>query len=137
MKLVHSRRVQVVLGDTDAAQVIFYPTVFRWHEYSLSEWLAAKYMPLTRIFASGFGLPVVKCSATYPASIRQDDIVVLESWVAGVGESSFTFGTTVLHGDTIAATVETRHVWVRTSSDGSFASQKLPAGLREELAGQL
>ncbi|WP_179129035.1 acyl-CoA thioesterase [Arthrobacter sp. 49Tsu3.1M3] len=135
MNVVHSRKLRVALGDVDAARVIYFPAVFRWHEYNFSEWLALRYKPLSELLASGFGLPVVNCSATYTTSIRQDDVVRLDSWVADVGESSFTFGTSVLSGDDTASTVETRHVWVKIAHDGTFASAGLPPELRGEMAG--
>lgn len=130
MRQVHSRRHHVALSDVDSAQVIYFAAVFRWHEQNLSEWLAHKYMPLSRILAEGRGLPVVNCSATYSASIRQDDTVTLNSWVDRVGRSSFTFGTTIVSGETAAATVETRHVWVEAGPGGAFKSADLPHGLR-------
>ncbi|MDR7083350.1 acyl-CoA thioester hydrolase [Arthrobacter ginsengisoli] len=138
MKPVHTRKHHVALGDVDSALVIYFAAVFRWHEQSFSEWLAQRYMPLSRILASGRGLPIVNCSASYAASIRQDDIVTLDSWVSNAGRSSFTFGTTVLSGGTVAATVETRHVWVEASPSGAFKSANLPEALRVaagELAG--
>lgn len=130
MRPVHSRQHHVALGDTDAAQVIYFAAVFRWHEQSLSEWLAQKYKPLSHILASGGGVPVVNCSANYSASVRQDEIVTLNSWVSDVGRSSFTFGTTVLLSGKPAVIMQTRHVWVETGPDGAFASATLPDELR-------
>ncbi|WP_162159046.1 acyl-CoA thioesterase [Arthrobacter sp. I3] len=130
MKPVHTRQHHVALGDVDSALVIYFAAVFRWHEQSFSEWLAQRYMPLSRILAAGRGLPVVNSSASYAASIRQDDAVTLDSWVSDVGRSSFTFGTTVLCSGTVAATVETRHVWVEASPSGAFKSANLPEALR-------
>lgn len=126
---VHSRQHHVSLGDVDSAQVIYFATVFRWHEQSFSEWLAKEYVPLSRVLASGHGLPVVSCSATYTASIRQDDKLTLDSWVYDIGRSSFTFGTTILSGETVAGTVETRHVWVEAGADGAYKSADLPCVL--------
>jgi acyl-CoA thioesterase FadM len=120
----------VALGDVDAARVIYFPTVFRWHEYSFSEWLAGRFMPLSHIFAAGFGLPVVNCSASYSGAIRQDDRLTLQSWITDAGASSFTFGTTVSNEGAEAATVETRHVWVEIAPDGTFSSARIPADLR-------
>lgn len=133
LKVVHSRQLHVALGDVDAAQVIYFPAVFRWHEYNFSEWLAAQYMPLSQMFAAGFGLPVVNCSARYSGAIRQDDRVTLQSGITDVGTSSFTFGTTVSNEGAEAATVETRHVWVKIASDGTFSSAGIPADLRAVL----
>lgn len=133
MNVVHTRQLQVALGDTDAARVIYYPVVFRWHEYSFSEWLASQFRPLSEVFATGFGLPVVNCSATYSGSIRQDDRVTVESWITDVGASSFTFGSTVSNKGTVVGKVETRHVWVQIASDGKFSSAGIPAELRNVL----
>jgi YbgC/YbaW family acyl-CoA thioester hydrolase len=133
VKVVHSREIHVALGDVDAAQVIYFPSVFRWHEYNFSEWLATQFMPLSKIFASGFGLPVVSCSATYSAAIHQDDRMTLQSSITDVGTSSFTFSTRISNEGTEAATVETRHVWVEIASNGTFSSVEIPADLRAVL----
>lgn len=134
-RVIHSRQLHVALGDVDAARVIYFPTVFRWHEYSFSEWLATQFRPLSHMFTAGFGLPVVTCSAKYLGAIRQDDRVTLQSWIADVGASSFTFGTTVSSEGIEAATVETRHVWVEISPGGTFTSARIPADLRAVLEG--
>ncbi|MBT2554187.1 hotdog domain-containing protein [Arthrobacter sp. ISL-5] len=109
---------------TAAARVIYCGATFRWHEQSFSEWLAERFSPLSRIFDSGFALPVVNCSATYPAPLRQDALVVLSSWTSSVGNSK----------GVIAATVETKHVWVELGANGDFSSAPFPNLLRSELA---
>jgi YbgC/YbaW family acyl-CoA thioester hydrolase len=128
--VVHTRKLHVALGDVDAARVIYFAAVFRWHEYSFSEWLAAQFMPLSKIFATGFGLPIVESSATYLVPIRQDDHVTLQSWVSDISASSFTFCTTMNNEGTEAGTVKTRHVWVQIAPDGSFARTDIPADFR-------
>jgi acyl-CoA thioesterase FadM len=133
LNAVHSRQLHVALGDVDAAQVIYFPVVFRWHEYNFSEWLAAQFMPLSKMFAAGVGLPVVSCSATYSGAIRQDDRVTLQSGITEVGTSSFTFGTTVINEGVVAAGVKTSHVWVEIASDGTFSSAGIPPDFREVL----
>lgn len=133
MDLVHTRQLHVALGDVDAAHVIYFPVVFRWHEYNFSEWLAAAFKPLSKILESGFGLPVVACSATYSRPVGQDDLVAMDSWISNVGGSSFTFNSTVrVNGDPVAG-VETKHVWVKMEADGSFSSSNFPPDLRNLL----
>lgn len=129
----YRRSVRVALGDVDSAQVIYFPAVYRWHEYNLSDWLAANFRPLREILASGFGAPVVSSSAQYPAPLRQDDTVILESWTADIGRTSFSFKTTILNGGLVAAIVETRHVWVKLSPDGGFKAVPFPPDLATAL----
>lgn len=133
--VVHSRQLHVALGDVDSAQVIYFPAVFRWHEYNFSEWLAARFMPLSKMFAAGFGLPVISCSATYSGAIRQDDSVTLESGITDVGTSSFTFSTAVINDGAVVVMVKTSHVWVDFASDGTFSPAAIPADLRAVLQG--
>ncbi|MFF2244307.1 acyl-CoA thioesterase [Arthrobacter sp. NPDC058130] len=133
MQTVYSRSHHVSLGDTDSARVIYFAAVFRWHEQSFSQWLADRYVPLSQILDSGFALPVVSCSAAYPAPLRQDNVVLLQSWTTAVGTSSFTFGTTVVSNGAVAVSVETTHVWVERGSDGAFSSAAFPSVLRNAL----
>ncbi|MCA4134827.1 thioesterase family protein [Arthrobacter sp. M4] len=135
MRALHVRHHRVVLGDVDSAGVVYFASVFRWHEHSFSEWLAERYEPLGRILGTGSGLPVVASSAEYPAAIHQDDVLTLQSWATEVKRSSFLFGTTMLREGTLTATVTTRHVWTRRNPDGDFSSTELPPSLRMQLSG--
>lgn len=130
----YSRTVRISLGDVDSAQVIYFPTVYRWHEYNFSEWLAANFLPLREILASNFGLPVVHSSAEYLSPLHQDDSVTLESRVADIGRTSLTFRTDVLEGAQVAVIVETKHVWVTCSPAGEFKAAAFPAELAAALA---
>ncbi|WP_410557460.1 acyl-CoA thioesterase [Arthrobacter globiformis] len=122
-----------MLGDVDSAQVIYFASVFRWHEYNMSEWLAERFTPLRHLLESGHGLPVVSCSADYGKPILQDDVLELESWVSGVSRSSFLFSTNVLRDAVHMGTVTTRHVWTERDISGAFQSKPLPEALQREL----
>lgn len=129
MGTVYERSHRVVLGDVDTAGVVYFANVFRWHEQNLSEWLAQAFEPLGSILARGSALPVVACSAEFPGTIHQDDVLTLESCIAELGTSSFLFRTAMGNGPSPACVVETRHVWCERNANGGFVSKPLPGSL--------
>lgn len=125
----YSRTIRVTLGDVDAAQVIFCPTVYRWHEYNFSEWLAQNFRPLRDILSSHCGLPVAHSSAHYLTPLHQDDVITATSWISHTGTTSVGFTTEISRNNVVAATVETRHVWVQSLPEGNFSPVPLPQEL--------
>ncbi|MFJ4029944.1 acyl-CoA thioesterase [Paenarthrobacter sp. NPDC089989] len=128
-----TREYRAALGDVDAAGVIYFAAVFRWHEAGLSEWLIRDYEPLSHILAKGFGLPVVACSADYSDGIALDDLLQLTSRVSEIGTTSFVFETTITREGSPACSVRTKHVWTHRTDHDGFRSLPLPQGLRQSL----
>jgi acyl-CoA thioesterase FadM len=110
----------IVMGDVDAAGVLYFGTVFRWHERCFTEWLAEGGSPLEGILASRRALPVRSASADYPSSAGLGDRVEPARRVHAVTETDFVFETSwtsSASGRTVAV-VSTRHVACAPRADG-------------------
>jgi YbgC/YbaW family acyl-CoA thioester hydrolase len=109
----------VTMGDVDSAGVIFFASVYRWHERAFFEWLGEIGQPLRGVLDSGRGLPVRASWAEYPAPASLGDDLVLTRSVSALAETEFVFQTTWRSSAGIVAEVSTQHVACRrdTSSD--------------------
>ncbi|CAM5692469.1 acyl-CoA thioesterase [Streptomyces canus] len=67
------RRLRVTMGDTDAAQVVYFAAPARWAESMMSEWMAIAGFATSRLLAAGFGTPAVHAEFTYRSCLRLDD----------------------------------------------------------------
>lgn len=76
------------MAEVDVAQIHF-TTLFRWMDRGLSEWLASIGRPFTRLLEEGPGIPIVDVHVSIRERIHLDDILVLDTWVSRVGNTSF------------------------------------------------
>jgi acyl-CoA thioester hydrolase len=68
-------RFRVTMGDTDAAQIIYFGAPVRWAERLFTGYLAEIGLPTSAVLASGRGLPAVDMHVTYRRPLRLDDEV--------------------------------------------------------------
>jgi YbgC/YbaW family acyl-CoA thioester hydrolase len=126
----------VVLGDVDAAAVLYFATVFRWHEEVFTRWLSAAGFPLGDLFASGRGLPVRSSWAEYPASAKLGEILSATASITALRDTEFVFTTEWRSDDTdrTVVTVSTKHVsCVKDADSGYFVRADVWPQLREQL----
>ena len=71
--LIH--RFRVPMGDTDAAQIIYFGSPVRWAERLFTDWLATIGMPTSEVLRAGFGLPAVHAELSYRRPLRLDERV--------------------------------------------------------------
>lgn len=84
---------RVTMGDTDAAQLIYYGAPLRWAERITSSWLCSIGRPTSAALTSGRGFPAVHSETSYHAPLRLDDEVRAELWVDKHSTRSFTLRT--------------------------------------------
>jgi acyl-CoA thioester hydrolase len=121
-------RFRVVMGDTDAARVIYFGAPPRWAERITTTWLASVGLSLSDMFRAGTGLPAVRLEVDYTAPLRLDDEVEARLWVKERSERSVTFRTEfrrVANRD-LACQVLLTQVFVLVDVDG-VRSAPLPA----------
>ncbi|GAA1817875.1 hypothetical protein GCM10009749_29930 [Agromyces neolithicus] len=126
----------VVLGDVDAAGVLYFATVYRWHESTFTNWLAEHGIPLEQILSSGRGLPVRTSWADYPSAARLGDDVRVTRSIAELTETDFVFETTWRDAASgrVVATVSTKHVACeRDAGSGLFWRTPIWESLRSAL----
>lgn len=123
----------VVLGDTDAAGVIYNATAFHWHERRFTEWLADAGMPLQDILEQGRGLPVRRADADFVGVARLGDRLAVEERFIDVEATQFTFESRWTQDATgqPVLTVRSTHVACdRSGPDGRFARTRVWGELR-------
>lgn len=134
------RRFRVAVGDTDAAQVIYFAAPTRWAERLSSEWLADAGFPTSKMLIAGFGLPAVRCELTYHSPLRLDDELDATLWLDRLSTRSLTFRSdfALVGAPEPAVRMRLTQVYVRTSR-AALESLPLPEGLvarlREDSAG--
>ncbi len=68
-------RFRVPMGDTDAAQVIYFGAPPRWAERLFTSYMADSGLPTSAVLASGGGFPAVELRVSYRRPLRLDDEV--------------------------------------------------------------
>ena len=97
-------RFRVTMGDTDAAQVIYFGAPTRWAERLMTTWLADVKFPTSELLASGYGLPAVRAELTYHKPLRLDDQVEATLWLQRKSARSVTWRAEFAHpGDSTPA----------------------------------
>ncbi|WP_329537443.1 acyl-CoA thioesterase (plasmid) [Streptomyces sp. NBC_01450] len=131
------RRFRVAVGDTDAAQVIYFAAPTRWAERLSSEWLADVGFATSKMLASGFGLPAVHCELSYHSPLRLDDELDATLWLDTLSTRSLTFRSdfALIDAPEPAVRMHLTQVYVRTSG-AAPESLPLPDGLVARLQGQ-
>lgn len=123
----------VALGDTDAAQVLYFAFVYRWHEEAFTVWLDEIGLPLRELFGRGDALAVRASSADYPASAHLGDRLAGQIRVTGTDRGVVTVDTTWRRGETVIARVQTVHIATRFGGDEGFGRAPLFDELRAAL----
>jgi acyl-CoA thioester hydrolase len=72
---LRTERFRVPMGDTDAAQIIYFGAPPRWAERLFTSYLADIGLPTSALLASGCGLPAVDLQVKYRRPLRLDDQV--------------------------------------------------------------
>jgi len=113
--LVFEQSFRVVMSEVDVAQIHF-TALFRWMDRGLTEWLALAGHPFTRLLEEGPGIPLVDVRATFRERILLDDILVLRTWAAAPGRTSFRTRHRFVRGGSVAAEGEAVHVCVHRAT---------------------
>lgn len=101
----------VVMGDVDAAGIIYYTAPYRWHESLFTRWLTSVGHPLRSMIEEGIACPVVRSEAEYRRPLRLDDEVALDLVVERLGTSSMVLRMDGRHHGALAVVVRNTNVW--------------------------
>ena len=82
---------RVRYSDTDHFGVVYYARYLDWFEAGRTEILRAKGITYAELEKKGLFAPVVEVKVNYKKPARYDDIVILETTVEHVGNSSVKF----------------------------------------------
>jgi len=84
-------RLRVIYGDTDQMGVVYYANYFRYFEFARSEYFRSRGGSYRELERDGLLLPVVEATASYKASARYDDLLLIRTRVSEVKRVSLTF----------------------------------------------
>jgi acyl-CoA thioester hydrolase len=88
---MHRFAIRVRYADTDQMGFAYYANYLRWFEIGRAEMLRSLGTSYREVEASGIALPVVEASCRYLKPARYDDLVAVETAVAGFRRASVRF----------------------------------------------
>lgn len=123
---------RVIYADTDAGQVVYYATYFRWFESGRREILRKLKIDYGLLDNSGIIVPVVEAHCNYFHPAKYDDVVVIETKISEVKDKSIRFDYRILrkNGRKLLAAGHTVNVFVDKKS---MKSIKIPQNVRKKL----
>jgi YbgC/YbaW family acyl-CoA thioester hydrolase len=130
----HPRRV--IMADTDAAGVIYFGCVYRWHESAMQEWLRNAGHPIGKLLKEGYAIPCVHSEADYSHPLRVGDELTVQLRPGKVGTRSFQLVAECWLAEVQAVQVRLVYVWAQlaTPSGQGFRLEPLPEWLLKALA---
>jgi len=84
MSRIVSTEIRVGWGDCDPAEIVYYPTFFRWFDVATFAFFEACGVPILELKAryGTLGLPLLEASAKFEAPARPLDRVTVETELA-------------------------------------------------------
>lgn len=128
----HEVTFTVAWGDTDPAQIVFYPNYFRWADQASHELFRAAGIPMAELQRRGEAAVLGEASARFHRALFYDDVVRVRSWVESLTEKTLTVRHRFFRGEEVVADVTELRVWVRLR-DGKWRAASIPQDVRERL----
>ncbi|MDW7774451.1 MAG: thioesterase family protein [Desulfobulbaceae bacterium] len=82
---------RVIYGDTDAGGVVYNANYLRYFEMGRTEMMRSRSMPYSLIEQRGLILPVTESYLRYKAPARYDDLITIDTCLAGIKKVSCRF----------------------------------------------
>jgi len=83
--------VRVCYADTDQMGFVYYGNYLRWFEIGRTEMLRERGMSYREVEAAGIRMPVLEARCSYRRPARYDDLVAIETELAGRTRASLSF----------------------------------------------
>jgi acyl-CoA thioester hydrolase len=122
---------RVRYSDTDHFGVVYYARYLAWFEAGRTEILRVKGITYAELEKKGLFAPVVEVKVNYHKPARYDDLVVLETSVSHVGNSSVKFNYKVFNKKTKELLVEAYTVNVFITKE--MKTVRIPDDVRDVL----
>ncbi len=125
-------KMRVRYEETDTMQVVYYGKYLVWFEVGRIDLLRHLGLPYANWEKRGLRIPVVEAKATYHASARFDDEVLVKTRITKVGNSSLRFENEVykLPEKKLLCTGYTVHVLI----DRQGKPMKIPRDIARQLS---
>ncbi len=93
--------------------VVYYANYFVWLEIARTEYFRSAGISYREVEERGLFMMVASASCNYKAPARYDDIVVIETWIPELKNSSIKFAHNLFVSERLIATGESVHVFTR------------------------
>jgi acyl-CoA thioester hydrolase len=127
--------VRIYYDDTDAGGVVYHANYLRYLERGRTEFLRDRGLSVQAMHEQGIIFPVVAIEINYRSPARLDDLLVVETKIVAVKNSSFVAGQKVFRKDDGRLLVEARVTLACVGE--TMRAQRLPQDLRELLASEV
>lgn len=116
---LNKTEIRVRYSDTDHFGVVYYANYLNWLEAGRTEILRDNGISYKDYEIKGFFAPVVKLEVEWKNSARYDDIVVIETKIEKIGNSSVEFGYNIYRkeGNLLLATAKTINVFIKKNGE--------------------
>ncbi len=130
MEIKNITKHRVRYSDTDHFGVVYYARYLDWFEIGRTEILRSRGISYAQLERDGFFAPVVEIKVNYKKPARYDEIILLETSVSKIGNSSIRFDYRVYNEEReLLAVAYTINVFV----DRRMKPVKIPTKLKEAL----
>lgn len=121
-------------GETDAAQIVFFPNYFRWFDEGTHDLMRDLGYPIEQLLEAGHAIPLIETNARFQAALVYGDRLEIASRVAEVRTRAFRVEHEVQRaGQTVCTGYEVR-MWVALQGPGQpLRPAAIPPALRRAL----
>ena len=113
--------LRVRYAESDQMGIVYNAHYLTWFEIGRTEWMRSSGISYRAVEERGFNLPLVEATFRLRASIRYDDLITVETWIARLRSRMIVFSYRIVSGTTVVAEGSTDHVCVRASDRRSVA----------------
>ncbi|MDP6350401.1 MAG: thioesterase family protein [Chloroflexota bacterium] len=113
----HIERLRVRFSDTDAGGIAHHSNFFRWLEEARIGFLREIGLSYREIEKSGVHFPVTACTAEFLRTIRSEDKIEIDLWVARSNRVRMNVSYRVRLGSAVAAVATTGHAFVSDAGE--------------------
>lgn len=129
---VKIRRVE--WGETDAAQIVFFPNYFRWFDDASHDLLRDLGFAVEDLLEQQRAVPIIEAKARFLAALGYGDSLEVHTWVGEVRTRAFRMEHEIRRGEQVVCTGYEVRMWVRLTGPGQpLDPLSIPERFREAL----
>ncbi len=111
----HTHRV--IYADTDHFGVVYYGRYLEWMEAGRAEILRENGITYADYEKKGMYAPVVRLEVDYQRPARYDEVIIIETKIAKIGNSSIEFNYAIKRDEEILANAKTVNVFITKNGE--------------------
>lgn len=137
--LKNRRKIRIEWGDCDPGGIVYFPRYFEYFDTCTNALFERAGLPKPQMIRTYkiAGIPMVEARAKFLVPSQFGETVVVESYVARWGRSSFSVHHRLFKGDMLAVEVFEKRVWVVRSAGGPvrYKGKTIPQDVKDRFRG--